>query len=224
MSETKEYTIYKFNELSDDAKEKAREWYRQFVFTDSHDWEFVYDDAVRMGALMGIEIGTRRAQTIGGHTITEPSIYFSGFWSQGDGACFEGSYSYRKGGVAALKKEIGGESEGDKTLINIAERLQRLQRKNFYRLEATMKHSGHYYHSGCMSVDVSLKDFDDARSSDNWPDDDSELELKTTMRDFADWIYRQLEKEQEYQSSDEQVDEAMEANEYTFDEYGKRED
>lgn len=217
MPETKEYTIYTFEELSDDAKEKAREWFRQYVFTDSNDWEHVYEDAATVGELIGIDLRQRRVETIGGSIRYEPAIFFSGFWSQGDGACFEGDYTYKKGALKALKAHIGGESEGDRTLLNIAERLQRLQRKNFYRLEARMKHSGHYYHSGCMSVDVSLKDVD------HWPDD-SEIELKTCMRDFADWIYRQLEKEQEYQSSDEQVDENIKINEYTFDEDGNRED
>jgi len=218
MPVTKQYTLYQFDELSDRAKEKARDWFRQYVFTDSNDWEHVYEDAAEIGEILGIDLRQRRAELYGGGFRYEPSIYFSGFWSQGDGACFEGVYTYKPGMLKALRAHIGGESEGDKTLINIATRLQALQRKNFYRLEARMKHSGHYYHSGCMSVDVSLKD------ESRWPDDESELELKTIMRDFADWIYHQLEREQEYQSSDEQVDENIKINEYTFDEDGNRED
>lgn len=219
MPETKEYTIYKFDELSDKAKEKARDWLRPLQFSDSSDWEFVYDDAATVGALIGIEIDRRTYKTIGGGTGSEPTIYFSGFSSQGDGACFEGDYSYAKGGLKALKQHIGGESDGDKTLINIAERLQNLQRKHFYRLEARMRHSGHYNHSGCMSVDVTRAD-----TRDDFPGEDAEIELKQTMRDFADWIYRQLEAEYEYRISDEQLDDAMQANEYTFDINGNRED
>lgn len=41
------------------------------------------------------------------------------------------------------------------------------------------------------------------------------------MRAFADWIYRQLETEYDYQNSDEQVDESIIANEYEFTEEGK---
>jgi hypothetical protein len=41
------------------------------------------------------------------------------------------------------------------------------------------------------------------------------------MRDFADWIYRQLESEYDYANSDESVDENILCNEYEFDENGK---
>ncbi len=42
------------------------------------------------------------------------------------------------------------------------------------------------------------------------------------LRDFAHWIYRQLEQEWDYQNTDEQVDESIQANEYEFDEDGVR--
>jgi hypothetical protein len=45
-----------------------------------------------------------------------------------------------------------------------------------------------------------------------------------SLRDFADWIYRQLETEYEWRMADEQVDYAITANEYTFDESGRRAD
>jgi len=58
---------------------------------------------------------------------------------------------------------------------------------------------------------------------DRWRDIGStEDDIKKALRDFADWIYRQLEREYEYQTSDEQADEAIRANGYTFTEYGKR--
>lgn len=216
MPQTKEYTIYTFEELSDAAKEKARDWLRALQFNDSSDWEFVYEDAVTVGALIGIEIDRRTFKTMGGGTGSEPTIYFSGFSSQGDGACFEGTYSYRKGALKALKQEIGGESKGDKELIRIATELQELQRRNFYRLEARMKHSGHYNHSGCMSVDIDFP-------ADRYISDDEQA-LTRLMRDFADWIYRQLEAEYDYRCSDEQIDDSMDANQYTFDINGNRED
>lgn len=210
MPETREYTVYKFEELSDAAKEKARDWYRKGIFTESYDWEYVYDDAERIGALIGIEINASR------NNGTGKAIYFSGFSSQGDGACFEGSYTYKKGALKALQAEIGTESDEDKELIRIATKLQELQRRNFYRIECRMKQSGHYYHSGCMSVE---------HVGDNFSSDtDAEQEVTQLMRDFADWIYTCLEKEYEYKMSDEAVDESILANEYTFDEAGNRED
>lgn len=51
---------------------------------------------------------------------------------------------------------------------------------------------------------------------------DADHELRQLMRDFADWMYRQLEAEYEYRMSDEQVDDTITANEYEFTESGER--
>jgi hypothetical protein len=215
MPEVKVYTVYKFDELSESAKDKARDWYRGF--DSDFDNEFVFDDAVRVGALMGIEIATRSVRLYGGGFGTSPVIYYSGFSSQGDGACFEGSYRYVKGALKALRKEIGSESKGDKELLRIATALQAIQRKAFYGLTATMSHRGHYYHSGCMAVSVEDRTGYEVGG-------DFEETIVQLMRDFADWIYNQLEAEYWFRQSDAQVDESIRANEYTFDEDGKRED
>ncbi len=54
--------------------------------------------------------------------------------------------------------------------------------------------------------------------------DDCEREVEDVisqaLRDFAHWIYRQLETEYDYQTSDDQISEMIEANEYEFDETG----
>ena len=47
-------------------------------------------------------------------------------------------------------------------------------------------------------------------------------EVFQALRDLADWLYLQLEREWEYQSSDECVDEGIVANDYTFTETGRR--
>lgn len=216
--------VYTYDELDDAGKEKAREWYARSVFDDSCDWEFVYEDAERMAELMGIEIDRRAWTNAGGYKGSEPCIYFSGFSSQGDGACFEGTYRYKKGAVAAIKKETGfGHKRpdgtvgtGDKELIRIATELQAIQRKHFYKLRAACTRNGHYYHSGCMSVDV--------EDSENRYRDlgDAEGEIRQLMRDFADWIYGRLNDEYDYQTSDEAVEESILANEYEFYQSGER--
>lgn len=209
-TETITKTIYTYAELSESAKEKAREWYTQ-------DWDFfsaeyVIDDAVRMGALMGIEIDMGPVKLMGGGVRLKPDVFWSGFSSQGDGACFEGDYRYAKGGVKAVSDECGG---NDATLIRIAKGLQAVQKRNFYKLRAVCTHRGHYQHSGCMSVDV-----EDTRDDYRDIARDDEREVTDLLREFADWIYRQLEEEYEYQTSEEAVAESMEANEYEFDELG----
>lgn len=207
-----ETTAYKFDELDDSAKEKARDGYRQFVFSDNNDWDFIYEDADRMAKLMGIEISTSPVKLMNGKFREKLDIYFSGFCSQGDGACFEGHYAYQKGAVKAITAECGG---SDKTLIEIATGLQRVQRRNFYRLGATVTHRDRYYHAYSADIETYRSDDVDVSSDDH----DDVVQL---LREFMDWIYSQLEAAYEYQISDEAVDESIIANEYDFEENGAR--
>ena len=205
-----EKEVFQFEELDEGAKEKVRDWYREGAFNESYAWEFVFDHAVRMGEIIGIDIDTHPVKLMGGGTCHNPTIYFSGFWSQGDGACFEGSYHYRKGASKTIRKE----APDDKELHRIADELQDIQRRHFYKLTAVTAHRGYYNHSGCMQVSV---EHDDDRYRDIG---DAEDVVTQCLRDFADWIYAQLQAEYEYQASDEVVDENIVSNGYEFNEDG----
>jgi len=102
MPEIIETTVYRLNELSDTAKDKARAWYRDSGF--DYDWyDAVYEDFQRIADILGIRFKTRTAHLMGGGSRQEPCIWFRGFWSQGDGACWEGFYSYCKNASAAIR-------------------------------------------------------------------------------------------------------------------------
>lgn len=205
-----ETKVYQYDELSDKAKEKAREWYASLEFSDPYSWEYVYEDAVRVARLIGISIDHQPVRLMGGGTRYKPSIYFSGFSSQGDGASFIGSYSYAPGGL----KHVKAYAPQDLELHRIAKGLQDIQRKFFYKLAAKITTRGSYCHSACMHVSVEHLD-------DPYRDvGEAEDEVQTLLRDFADWIYARLEEEYKYLISDEQVEESIRANEYEFDEDG----
>lgn len=199
MPHDKTETLYYFAELDDDAKEKARDWYRDGAL-DYEWWDCTYDDAIQCAAILGIRID---------------KIYFSGFSSQGDGACFEGTYEYAKGSAKAIRAH----APQDCDLGSIADRLQELQRSWFYGLSASVRQRGHYMHELCTAIDV----YDD-RETCNWSRDmtEAEQDLKDLLREFMQWIYSQLEKEYEYLMSDESVDEMIDCNEYEFNEDGSR--
>lgn len=201
-TETVTREIFQFDELSDSAKEKARDWYRAGLeFYDEH----IIEMAATAAELFGLDIRTtRKAQMGGGHHYA-PTVYFSGFSSQGDGACFEGNYRYKKGALKAVKTEF----PTDGTLHGIVQRLQDVQRRNFYQLAASCKHRGRYYHSGYMSVDVERLDGKEVAN-------DAETDLTDALRDFANWIYSNLESEYDYQNSDAAVDKTIRANDYEF--------
>ena len=83
MPEIIETIVYRLDELSDAAKDAARQWYRKGGF--DYDWfEFVYDDFERICAILGILLRTRPVRLFGGGTRSKPCIWFSGYWSQGD--------------------------------------------------------------------------------------------------------------------------------------------
>lgn len=201
--------VFYFDELSEEAKEKARSWYREGAL-DYEWWEFVYEDFERIANILGVEFDrsptTRRDGTPGKGRV---HVFFSGFSSQGDGACFEGTYRYSPG----WKKALLEYAPKDEKLFRIGKALQDAQATSFYKLTAQIKHRGHYHHSGCMDIEV----YSDASMPDGAEDD-----IIEALRDLANWLYRTLEKEYEYLISDEQVDESIKANEYEFNENGRR--
>ena len=210
MPEIIETTVYRLDELADPAKDKARGWYRESAISD--DWyEFVYEDFETIAAILGVELKTQTVRLYGGGTRQKPRIWFSGFWSQGDGACFEARYRYKAGAVKAIRQHAPQDSD----LHEIAETLQSIQRLNFFQITADFAQRGRYYHEHAMSIVV---DRDGPQSVTG----EDEERIAEALRDLARWLYRQLEREYEYQTSDAMIDEAIIANDYTFTAEGRR--
>lgn len=207
-----ETTAYQFEELSDSAKEKARAWYREGAC--DHDWhDFIFEDFGIICAILGITLKTRPIKLMGGGTRADPCIWFRGFWSQGDGACFEGSYAHAKGAIVGIRAHAPLDGE----LHRIADTIVAVQRRNFYQLQADVRHTGHYTHEYCMRVAVER----DSPTAQDMSKDAEEI-VAEALRDLARWLYRQLEREYEYQTSDAVIDETIAANGYTFTHSGRR--
>ncbi len=212
MPEIIETTVYRLHELSDPAKEQARSWYRQASNDD--DWhEFVFEDFEMICTILGVRLKTRPVRLHGGGTRQKPCIWFRGFWSQGDGACFEAFYSYQK----HAPRQIRTHAPQDDELHRIADALHAIQRRNFFQLNAEASHRDHYYHEYCMSISVE-------RDSPTYQEmtADAEETVIELLRDLARWLYRQLEGEYEHLMSDAVVDETIAANDYTFTASGRR--
>lgn len=205
-------TVYQFPELSDAAKDKARSWYRELGPHDDW-WDAVYEDFERICDILGVSLKTRPFRLMDGGTREKPCIWFSGFWSQGDGACFEGYLSHAKGATASIRDY----APQDETLHGIADRLQAIQRRNFYQLAAEASHRGHYYHEFTMSVDVTRDN-----PGGQPPTDDAEEFVTEIFRDLARWLYRQLQVEYDHLTSNEAIEEGIVINEYTFTDTGGR--
>jgi hypothetical protein len=212
MPELVSTTVYRLNELSASAKDAARNWYRQVAPGD--DWhEFVYDDFTRICDLIGVDLGSYPVRLYGGGSRQAPRIWFSGFASQGDGACFEGRYRYAR----SSSKMIRAHAPRDAELHRIADTLATVQRSNFYQLEARVEHRGRYYHEYSMTIDVERSAPVESAIAGG-----ADEVVTEALRDLARWLYRQLEAEYAYQTADEQVDAAILANDYSFTDDGLR--
>jgi hypothetical protein len=187
--------IFKFDELSDRAKEAARDWFRRdYPYNDW--WDHIYDDAVAVGEILGVTFEHKKAH--------QPSIWFDGLDGNG-GSSFDGTYSHAKGSAQNIRVY----APQDKELHRIADDLLEAQRKAFYKLSASCKSRR------CNWLDVTVyDDFSYASTAPHYE------EVAQALRDFNHWIFKQLEKEYEYLMSDEQVDESILANDYEFDEFG----
>ena len=209
MPRIKETQVFKFDELDDSAKERARDWYRNGAL-DYEWWDCTFDDAKQCLALAGFDVD---------------KIYFSGFSSQGDGACFNGEWHANKAQpVKAMKQH----APQDKDLHAIAAEARAIAK---LRSDASLhvRHTGRdfYLSANDCSVHCERENDDVARTTAEWDargkeDDAIEERIVELARDAAHWIYRQLERQYEWLMSDEQVDESITANDYEFTEEGKR--
>jgi hypothetical protein len=166
---------------------------------------------------MGIDISSHTRRGGNGREYIEPNIYWSGFWSQGDGACFEGTFRSHRACAASVKAHAPEDLE----LHRIAEQIDMATGRWVDPIIATIKHRGHYYHYNSVDIDVDLDTESDEAVTAFRNGPDSGI-VDEAIRDLMKWFYRQLEAEYNYRMSDESIEESMEANEYTFTADGKR--
>jgi len=169
-------------------------------------WGSTYDDFRSVCAILGIDLNKH-----------EPS--FSGFWCQGDGASFTGTYHAAKHYVPAsyydtAPAKIREHAPEDTVLHEIADALHVLACQ-YWPVYAPIErgYGSHYVHSNTMTIG-NIEPVDDG-AIDELPDAiyvAVEEVLKTQMRALADWLYGILDKEYEYLTSDEAVVETLEAN------------
>jgi hypothetical protein len=192
----KEYQVYSFEELGEEARQKAIDSHRNFLF-EVLDLDCETGEFKRLLEMYG---------------FSDIKIYYSGFWSQGDGASFTGRYRYKAGGLKAVKAEYAG--EWFKDVIEYLELLDGINKKCFYSLLYRVDSSGRYCHANTMQVN-SLEDYRGNRDFSKYEDDITEY-----VRGIANEFYYLLEKSYNGMTNDEAVIESIECNEYEFYENG----
>lgn len=185
---------YEFSELSPEAVKRAHnDWLEMGGY--DFDSQYIIDDMTECGAKIG---------------ITVDNIYYSGFSSQGDGACFVGHYEFKSDWKDALDKFCPGYTQ----LIALGERLQQAHEK-YGELYATVYKINHRYdHENTVAVDV--------QTSDEYIDIlEAQEEMDSILKDFMHEIYRRLGEEYTWGQSIECFKGMAECNEWYFTEEGK---
>lgn len=194
--------VYNYSELSAESKETARNWYREKILSQESLWsETVIEDAQQCFALCGFDI---------------EGVYFSGFSSQGSGACFEGVWQSSKvkdtpSGQVSL---MGQHAPKDTELHRIAAECERIH-KLFPFVYLKVKHSGHYYHENCTDFTVSITDNED-NETDTKEAAEAEKDLIEVSKDAMRWIYKKLEASSDFENSDERISNLLEESDYHF--------
>lgn len=177
---------YKINELNKEAKAKAIEDCRDINVQD--DWyEGVQCDWIEKLELLG---------------YGDIQIFFSGFSSQGDGACF------------TAQVDIQEYIEAHKLKTKF---------KKLWEYEGgtiTIKHNAHYFYSTSTTVEADGFYYVDQKLGEQA---DALVEMIEKEREeLGDALYKELEKVFAIAISDEAVLETIECNEFDFLESGKQ--
>ena len=192
-----ETKVYTFEELAEDSQQIAIDNHRDVNTYDGW-WEPIFEGITEEAEAKGFHVG---------------NIYFSGFWSQGDGAMFE----YTTLGDTLLNKFVD-------QLDLSPMRKSWLKTLTFAQSEGT--HRGHYYHENCCSHVVSFESNTSvASNTEYWINsfaDQYEEFVIAEYKSLCRELYSRLEIYNDELTSDEQVADTIIMNDWEFDEDGIR--
>ena len=142
-----------------------------------------------------------------------PTCFFAVSPRKATARAFEGAYSHARGAARAIRAH----APKDEELHRIATSCRRSRSATFFQLHGTIRTRGNYCHEHSMAIEVE-------RDSPTWQPmtDGAEDTVIEALRDLARWLYRQLEREYDYLTSDDAVDESIAVNQYTFTAQGRR--
>lgn len=186
------------NSVSAEQKSKLIEKYRDI----NVDHDYWYEDVIQDFKTDMLEFG-----------ITVERVYFTGFWSQGDGACFEGNAFFPK---------FMDNFDADK--YPMIRKLLKLGGSIYFN----SNHDGHYHHENSVSYSYEVEDLYHVMDAPSEFQEDirevyqKQLDIEAQrfeeeaielFRDKMREVYRTLGKAYEYYTEDEAVWEAIVANE-----------
>lgn len=200
MPETREYTVYRFDELPEDVKQKVLDKYRSINVEDSF-WYGHFNDQL-----------TDDLKEFG---LCFESFSFCGFYSQGDGASIKYSVADDFKFIRHLMP-----SEEDSRIIA---RLEKWAVGGLDHDRETQRRRGFNYYADYYAIEFSLYQGDSCAPLPRLTDFVERLNKASEEfhKDISRKLYKDLEKEYEYQTSDEVLTEYFKDSDYMFTEGGK---
>ena len=204
-------SIYTFEELQKEAKQKALDALRDINVDNSHWYDFVLSDFTAICKTIGI-------------TTREKDIYFQGFYSQGNGSAFDATIDLSVF-LAAIREQKWKEYAPDEKFCfadnPINNRVLALIKNGLITSTISTSHTNRYYHLNYYSDHNFFPTI-----SYNTPNIDRQLDLldewiRDILHQLNRYLYKSLQEEYEYLCGDAIVQESIEANEYLFTKDGK---
>jgi hypothetical protein len=209
MPTTIEITAYKFQELTDRAKQEVI----TRLAPDYQWWDHIYDHAKELGEAKGFRID---------------DINFSGFYSQGDGASWVGMVDTPK--WIELNKADETFAQILLELIEngwVSKQVEIVNSNSRYSHSNTMNHRSWEIVAPLPASTIEEGIFKGAPVDELFTTigygylDSLLVDMLDDARSFADDIYKMLRDEYDWMCSEEYIAELCDANEYLFDENGK---
>lgn len=197
--------LYKFTELSKDAKQKAIEQFHD-INVDYSWWEFVYDDFKTLASYFGVSVDLKKT-------------YFTGFYHQGQGSSYTADVDVLKM-INCLKnkswKEYTPNEEINLLDVNINSRIVTLIQNGIIDVWAQVS-TANRESSIRVGFDANYT-YNNCNNYDRIEFELSKLEniVSDVCEELNHLLFKNLREEYEYQVSKEAIEESIITNEYYF--------
>jgi hypothetical protein len=193
----------KFSELSTEVQKNLVEGLSDSLWEDWYDC--IYDDFSHICTCLGIDVHD---------ACKEPDISFSGFYSQGDGASFGGRMDLTE--VAGCGAKMREHAPNDTDLHEIADQLELAVGKvmattvllgvdlDYPRMNITNRERYHTHIVDCNILEYNSFGADIEAAMIEQIDTLIE-EVEAVVTSLASWLYRTLQTEYEYQTSEQML-------------------
>jgi hypothetical protein len=204
--------LYTYDELAPAAQASAREWYREVVARDPCRLEYAEGDISHTLEALGVVLDTH-------------GLVWSGFWSQGDGASFTGTWTYDPDALARVRADQPGDGRLHAAIDDLLAAAHTIASTPAWggvrpTIWADVTRRAHrLVHEHSVEIGVWAMSTEGTECAIGGAQEGAVVDA---LRDLMRWAYRQLEAEHEYQNSDEAIGEMIECHAYEFLATGRR--